>query len=145
MSYELITIPGSYSGPHPVAADAVIETGGLVALNASGDAVAAASAVTGKVIGRCEEGVDNTGGSAGVITVVVRRGIFGCANSAAAAVTKAHVEKMVFAETPDIIRNAGTCRAGILIGFDADGRPLVDTRTASVQTAEDVAAAIAAI
>ena len=134
MSYSLTEIPGSFAGRHPLAADAVIEIGGLVALNAAGNAVPAAAAVTGHVIGRAEEAADNTDGDAGDVTVLVRRGIFGCANSATDPVDSSHVGKMVFAETPDIIEDAGTCEAGILLGFDSDGRPIVDTRFSEVAT-----------
>lgn len=145
MSYSLTEIPGSFAGKHPLAADAVIEIGGLVALNAAGNAVPAAAAVTGHVIGRAEESADNTDGDAGDVSVLVRRGIFGCANSATDPVDITHVGKMVFAETPDIIEDAGTCRAGLLLGFDADSRPIIDTRLSTMQTAADVAAAIDAI
>ena len=128
MSYNLTEIPGEYSGKHPLAADAVIEIGGLVALNAAGNAVPAAAAVTGHVIGRASESVDNTDGDAGDKEVIVKRGIFGCANSATDTLAITHVGKMVYAETPDIVEHTGTCQAGILLGFDEAGRPLVDTR-----------------
>lgn len=134
MSYNLTEIPGEFSGKHPLAADTVIEIGGLVALNAAGNAVPAAAAVTGHVAGRAYEGVDNTDGAIADKEVIVKRGIFGCANSATDPVDKSHIGKMVFAETPDIIKDAGTCAAGILIGFDEAGRPLVDTRLSQATT-----------
>jgi len=143
MSYKLQEMPGYFSGLHPVAADAVIQIGGLVAINAAGNAVAAAAAVTGHVTGRADDDVDNTGGAAGDKTITTRRGVFVCANSATHPVDKSHVQKMVFAEAPDIIASEGTCRAGLLIGFDSDGAPIVDVTAAAIQTAADVAAAVA--
>jgi hypothetical protein len=143
--YTLSEIPGHYSGLHPVAANAVIETGGLVALNAAGFAVPASSSVTGHVVGRSTGEADNTGGANGDLVVTPKRGIFGCANSATAPVDVADVGQIVFAEAPDIIRKTGTCRAGLLVGFDGDGRPLVDTRLSTLATAAEVAAAIDAI
>jgi hypothetical protein len=143
--YNITEIPGHFSGLHPLAADAVIDVGGLVALNASGNALSASSTVTGHCIGRSQDALNNTGGSIGDLVIAPRRGIFGCANSATDPVDKSHIGKMVFAEAPDIIRASGTCRAGLLIGFDSDSRPLVDVRTSTVITAADVAAAIDAI
>lgn len=128
MSYNLTEIPGDFSGKHPLAAATVIQIGGLTALNAAGNAVPAAAAVTGHVIGRAYEDVDNAAGAIADKEVTAKRGIFGCKNSDAVPVNKTHVGKMVFAETPDIVRATGTCRAGILIGFDESDRPLVDTR-----------------
>lgn len=143
--YHLVEIPGHYSGLHPVAANAVIETGGLVALNAAGYAVPAASTVTGHVVGRSLDAANNLGGANGDLVVTPKRGIFACSNSDTAPVDVADVGQIVFAEAPDIIRKTGTCRAGILVGFDEEGRPMVDTRLSTLATAAEVAAAIAAI
>jgi hypothetical protein len=134
MSYNLTEIPGEFSGKHPVAADAIIEIGGLVARNAAGNSVAADDTVDGAVIGRAYESIDNTGGAAGDQSITVKTGAFGCANSATNPVDKTHVGKMVYAEAPDIIASEGTCQAGILIGFDESGRPLVDTRLSELPT-----------
>jgi hypothetical protein len=133
--YRLTEIPGHYSGLHPVAANAVIETGGLVALNAAGFALPAADGVAGHVVGRAQEAADNTGGANGDLVVSPKRGIFGCANSATAPVDIVDIGQIVFAEAPDIIRKTGTCRAGLLVGFDDEGRPLVDTRLSTLATA----------
>ncbi|MBN8917746.1 MAG: hypothetical protein J0I31_19285 [Rhizobiales bacterium] len=65
----------------PVAAGAVIYAGALVALNASGYAVPAATATTLKVVGRAEQAVDNTGGAAGAVTAKVGAGIYRFGNS----------------------------------------------------------------
>lgn len=137
MSYNLTQHPGSYSGFHPVAAGAVIEIGALTAINAAGDAVPAGATVTGRVIGRADADTDNTGGSAGDLTTAPKRGVFGCANSQTDPVDKSHVLKMVFAESPDTIRASGTCRAGILIGFESDGSPIVDVTHSAVATHDE--------
>ena len=69
---------------YPVEANTTIYLGGMVALNANGNAVPAASAPGLKIIGRAEmvyggmPGQDavNNPGAAGAISVVARRGVF---------------------------------------------------------------------
>lgn len=65
----------------PVAAGAKIFAGALVALNATGYAVPGSTATTLKGFGRAEETVDNTGGSAGAVSVNVKKGVFHFTNS----------------------------------------------------------------
>lgn len=60
----------------PVAANAVIFAGAIVAINAGGYAVPGATATTLKAVGVAQEAVDNTGGANGAISVKVRRGVF---------------------------------------------------------------------
>lgn len=131
MSFYAISLaPGRYAGNHPVAADTVIDSGGLVARDASGNAVNAGSTVTGNVIGRSENGADNTGGAAGDESVLVERGVFVLQLDATNPPTKAHILKPVYATAPDTVAYTGTCRAGILLGFDPGGLPIVDTSRA---------------
>lgn len=121
-------LPGNYAGDHPVAAATTIPTGALVALNAAGDAVPAASAVTGHIIGKAEAGVENPG-AAGAKTVRVIRGIFSCALDTTNPPTKANVGMRVYGATADSVANLTggiTCRGGILLGFDDAGRAIVD-------------------
>lgn len=143
--YDFPKHPGQYAGNLPVAADVVIDSGALAAVNADGNALNAASTVTGFVAGRAQGGADNTGGAAGDVNVLIERGTFQLKQADSNPVTKAHIGKMVFAITPDSVAHTGTCRAGILLGFTADGLPIVDTTKASLSTAADIAAAIAAI
>jgi len=66
----------------PVAASTKIYAGALVCVNASSLAVPGATSTTLKAVGRAEESVDNSSGSAGDKTVAVRRGVFQFKNSA---------------------------------------------------------------
>lgn len=66
----------------PLAADTKIFAGALVCLDASGNAVPGATSTTLKARGVAQEQVDNTGGSAGDLTIESRRGVFQFANSA---------------------------------------------------------------
>jgi hypothetical protein len=76
---------------HPVAAGVKIFAGALVVMNASGF-VEPGTTATGKIgLGRAEEAVDNTAGSAGAVLVNYRRGTFRFANAAGDAVTLASV------------------------------------------------------
>lgn len=134
--YYIPEIPGSYAGAHPVAASTIIPDGALVALDASGNAKAAASTVTGHAIGRAEVGVDNSAGAAGDKMVLVKRGVFSCALDATNPPNKSHVGGRVWVTAPDTVSslNTVTCRGGILLGFDGAGRAIVDFN-ASTKTA----------
>lgn len=129
-SYTIAEHPGFYAGLHPVAAATVVASGGLVALDGSGNALDAKSTVTGFVMGRSEGGADNSAGAAGEVKVLVRQGVFALELDATNPPTKAHVGKIVYSIAPDTVAHTGTCRAGKLICFDPDGRPIVDTRFA---------------
>ncbi|MGH7907667.1 MAG: hypothetical protein ACREP6_13680, partial [Candidatus Binataceae bacterium] len=69
---------------YPVEANTVIYLGAIVALNAAGNAVPAVSQPGLKIAGRAErlhngipgQNADNTGGAAGAISIVCRRGVF---------------------------------------------------------------------
>jgi hypothetical protein len=65
----------------PVAANAVIYAGALVALNASGFAVPASTATTQKVAGVAVEAVTGTASNGGV-SITVERGVWQFKNSA---------------------------------------------------------------
>lgn len=133
--YDISKLPGDFTGEIPVAADAVIDTGGMVAVDASGDAQNADDAVTGFVAGCADQGVDNTGGSAGDLKVKCKRGVFALQLADTNPPTKAHIGSIIFADTPDSVTHTGTCRAGLLLGFHEDGRAIVDTTKAALATA----------
>ncbi len=69
---------------YPVEANTVAYLGAMVALNAAGNAVPASSTAGLRIVGRAErvhngmpgQNADNTGGAAGAISVVCRRGVF---------------------------------------------------------------------
>jgi len=111
----------------PVAADAVIGAGKIVAADATGYATPGATATTLTYLGRAEEAVDNTGGADGDKTVLVRRKkAFKFANSATDAVTQASLGKVCYIEDDETVSgtNAGgntQSAAGIVIGVESDG------------------------
>ncbi len=126
--YNIAQFPGTSTGKLPVAASTTIAIGGMVALDASGNAVPAASTVTGHVKGLATSGVDNSAGAAGDNSVELTRCIAVLQLDATNPPTKAHIGKMVYAITPDTVAYTGTCRAGRLIGFDGT-LPIVDLAT----------------
>lgn len=65
----------------PVAANAVIQQGGQVQINAAGYAVPASATVANVTIGMAKAKVDNTGGANGAVNVDVDRGVFRFGNS----------------------------------------------------------------
>lgn len=67
----------------PVAASTTIFAGSICALNASGYAVPGATSTTLIAVGRAEEQIVNSG-SAGAVSVNVKRGVFRFGNSASA-------------------------------------------------------------
>lgn len=109
----------------PVAAGAVIYDGGLVVLDASGNAKAATKAEGLTAAGRSEEYVDNTSGAAGAQTVKVRRGVFVWDNTTTAAnkVKPEHVLKDCYIVDDCTVSASatGSSRAGKVIAVTDDG------------------------
>jgi hypothetical protein len=110
----------------PVAANAVIYAGALVAANASGYAAPGSTATTLTYLGRSEEKVDNTGGSNGAKSALVRRGkAFKWKNSSSDAVTQADLGKTCYiVDDETVAKTNGTSSrsaAGIVLGVEADG------------------------
>lgn len=76
----------------PVAATKKIYAGSLVARNSSGYAIPGETSTTLLGIGRAEAQADNSSGSAGAISVEVRKGVFRFANSSGAdEITRANI------------------------------------------------------
>ncbi|MDA8428932.1 MAG: hypothetical protein M0T70_06715 [Geobacteraceae bacterium] len=111
----------------PVAANAKIFAGAIVAANATGYATKGATATTLTYLGRADEYVDNTGGADGAKTIQVRRGkAFKWKNSAGDAVTQAELGKTCYIVDDDTVSksNAGgntQSAAGKVVGIDSDG------------------------
>jgi hypothetical protein len=68
----------------PLAAAIKVWAGSLVMRNAAGFVTKGATATGGIGIGRAEATADNSGGTAGAMTVEYRRGVYGFANAAGA-------------------------------------------------------------
>lgn len=114
-----------------LAANAVIYNGAMVALNLSGYLVPASADPTLYVVGVAEESADNTGGSAGDLSITPRRGCYPFANSAStAAVTSADVGRPCYAVDDNTVSRTNPLGAypvaGIVAGIDANGRVLVE-------------------
>lgn len=109
----------------PVAANAKIYAGALVALNTGGYAVPGSTTTGLKAAGRAEEQADNTGGADGARWITVRRGVFKFANSGTDPVGQAHVLGdcyIVDDQTVAATDGTGTrSRAGKVLGVEADG------------------------
>lgn len=123
-----------YVESYDVAASTKIEGGKIVALDASGNAVEYAKSATNTannltVVGRCEEAVDNSSGSAGDKKVRARAGVFRWNNDHASdAVTKAQIGDAVHGEDDETIRKtavvgnaARTAKVGRLVAVDDHG------------------------
>jgi hypothetical protein len=110
----------------PVAAGAVCFAGGMAAANATGFATPAATATTLTYLGRFEEYVDNSSGSAGDVTVLVRRGkAFKWKNSGTNAVTQASLGKVCYMVDDETVAatNGSSTRsaAGVVVAIESDG------------------------
>ena len=115
----------------PVAADTHIHQGVMVAINLSGYLVEASADPSLRVLGRSEEEVDNSGGSAGDLSCKVKRGIFGWTNSATTlAIADAHVGRTAYAvdnQTVALRNPTGTYPvAGRVYDVDADGQVFIE-------------------
>lgn len=128
----------------PVAASVTIFAGALVALDSAGNAKPAADAAGLRVIGRAEHNADNSAGSAGDLTINVKRGVFRYANSESAAVDADDKGKICYVEDDGTVAETSTnkCKAGRVFDVDDDG-VWVDTREAHEATA--VITALAAL
>ncbi len=132
----IITDERAASGvAYPVAAATTIHQGTLVALNTDGNLVSASDAASIRVVGRAEETVDNSAGSAGDLTATVKRGCFLYANSATAAVDADDKGKLCFVEDNQTVAETSThkCKAGLVIDVTTDG-VWVDTTYAHLAT-----------
>ncbi len=106
-----------------VAASTIIYQGSMVARDASGNAVPASAAQGLRIIGRAEEKVDNSAGTAGAKTVNIRKGVFRYANGATTdALTKADIGRKVYASDDQTLArtsNKGNRPiAGIMVGLE---------------------------
>ncbi len=124
MSFNAPELPTGHYVSLGLAADAVIETGEQVAINAVGNAVLADDATAIRVVGRAEADADNTGGAAGAVEVTVKRGCFKYANSSTGTLTAAHIDQPCFVEDETTVSSSpGTFGvvAGIVRRVDSDG------------------------
>lgn len=112
----------------PVKAGAKIFDGALVALDATGYAIAGDVAVGLLAAGRAEEFVDNTSGADGDVTVRVRRGVFKWANDTVGPVTSEDLLKpcYILDDETVTITATGASVAGTIIGIE-DGEVIVET------------------
>lgn len=119
-----------------LAAAAVIQAGELVARNAAGNVVPASDTAALRVIGRAEADVSNASGSAGDVTVLIKRGVFRYDNGTAA-LTAAHVNRVCFVESSTKVQSSGGTNnivAGLVIEVDSLG-VWVDTTRSTVSAA----------
>ena len=110
----------------PVAANAVIQQGGQVQINASGFAVPATATAANITIGMAKASVNNTGGANGALTVDVDRGVFRFGNSAAAdLIARTEITATVYVVDDQTVAktNSGGTRpaAGKCFDVDASG------------------------
>jgi hypothetical protein len=100
-------------------------------LNLSGYLVPASADPTLRVLGRAEEYVDNSAGTAGDKTCRVKRGVFGFTNSSSTlAISDAHIGRICYAVDDQTValRNAIGANpvAGRIYDVDADGQVFVE-------------------
>lgn len=110
----------------PVAANAKILQGALVAINATGFATKGAVSTTLKGVGVAEATVDNTGGADGAVRVSVRRGAWQMGNSASSdQITLAEINTTCYiVDDQTVAKTNGSATrspAGIVADVDASG------------------------
>ena len=95
------------------------------ARNATGYLVPAADAASYVVMGRLDETVDNTDGSDGDLSALVRRKkAFKFKNSGSNAVTVAHIGTDIYVEDSETVSSSGGTNnivAGKCLGIESDG------------------------
>lgn len=111
----------------PVAANAKIFTGALVALNEKGFAEPGTNKTGYKGVGRAEEFVDNTSGTDGEITIRVKRGVFKFDNDSGIPVKGSDVFAECYLKDDETVRgkdsgaSAPNPVAGKVIQLEDDG------------------------
>lgn len=110
----------------PLAADTKIFAGALVCLDASGNAVPGATSTTLKARGVAQEQVDNTGGSAGDLSIESRRGVFQFANSASTdQITRADIDSDCYIVDDQTVAKTSATNtrsvAGVIRDVDSNG------------------------
>ncbi len=129
--YNTIKYDAHYGGHQPVATATKIEAGGLVGPNATGYLVNGSDAEF--ILGRATEDADNATGNDGDLSCEVERGVIGVSNDDTNPVAPANIGTTVYAVAPDVIATAGsTTRAGIYLGNDINGDPMIDTRLSGI-------------
>lgn len=107
----------------PMAANAVIYRGALVALNAAGNAIPATTVAGGAAVvrGVAVGGKTNAGGAIGAERIETLRGVFRFKNSAAAdAITKAEIGDTVFVVDDETVAKTSATNARIAAGICRD-------------------------
>ncbi len=102
----------------PLAANVKVFAGALVCTDAAGNATPGATATTLKGAGRAEEAVDNTGGAAGDVAVLVKRGVYRFAN--AGDVTRAHIRASAYAVDDQTVSASSATNTRSVIGTIED-------------------------
>lgn len=118
--------PYLYELAIPVKAATKIYSGALVATDATGYALPAATATGLKIWGIAEETTDNSAGGNGDVFIKVRRGAFNFnVGTAGDALSQADVGSMVYAIDDNTVGKVATGRsvAGKFLGFETDGTP----------------------
>ncbi len=117
----------------PLAAATIVFGGTIGAIDANGRIVPGSDTAGLRVLGRIEDTVNNSAGSAGDLSVNVQAGVFQWKNSGTNAVDPNDVGKICFVEDDITVAETTTNKvpAGRVIGVDNDG-VWVDTRFASL-------------
>jgi len=112
-----------------VAASTKIYLGSLVAVDSSGNAKPGADTAGLTGIGRAEQTVDNSSGSAGALKINVKRGVFRFGNSGTNALTKAHIGTIAYLEDDQTVASSTnqSIKAGLVVGVETGG-VWIDTR-----------------
>lgn len=112
----------------PLKAAAKVWKGGLVCIdNTTGYGVAGSTAATLITIGIAMKSVDNTSGASGALSVDVYRGLFPFTNSGGDLIVQADFGKPVYVTDDQTVCHTSTGKsvAGVFLGFDENGLPLV--------------------
>lgn len=102
----------------PVAANAVIFAGAMVALNAAGNAIPAIPTAT-RMRGIALHEADNTGGAIGAANVETDRGAYLVANNGS--IDRTHIGGNVFVVDDNTVGAAGTLVAGKCLDVTPEG------------------------
>jgi hypothetical protein len=113
----------------PVKANTKLFEGAMAAADANGFAVPGAKVAALTYLGRVEVAADSTGLADGVLSVVIKRGVFKYENDVTNPVTIAHVKKDCYFIDDQTVTSliTGSSKAGVILGLE-NGQVIVDMR-----------------
>lgn len=117
-----------FSNTAEIGASVYIYQGAMVGINAAGYCVPVTAATGLKSVGVAQYAFDNSSGANGAADMVIEYGQFVCVNDDTNVLDRTHRGTLAYGEDDQTVGDDATGKSpvGVLVGFDADGAPIVE-------------------